>query len=149
LTPPSSTSERQPDPTFFVDQNLCGSFSARLRIGGLKVEELKDHFPPTTPDVVWLPYVGARGWVAITMDQLRADPEEQVALMVHGAKVFVLIGKGSQKERAECFLRKLRWIRRTIAKHTEPFMVRLSVATGDHTMITLSEFMNRQARRRR
>ena len=36
----------------------------------------------------WLPFVAEKGWVAITVDQFREDPEELVALMVHGVKVF-------------------------------------------------------------
>jgi vacuolar-type H+-ATPase subunit D/Vma8 len=137
------------EPTFFVDQNLIGEFVAHLRLAGLRVEQLQDHLVPTTPDVEWLRFVGAKGWVAITMDQLRSDPEEQVALMVHGVKVFVILGKGTHKERADFFLKKLKWIRRTIAAYSEPFMARLSMATGDHTLTTLADFMNKQARRRR
>ncbi len=148
MTPPSSTNERH-EPTFFVDQNLIGEFVARLRLAGLRVEQLQDHLAPTTPDVEWLRFVGEKGWVAVTMDQLRSDPEEQVALMVHGVKVFVIVGKGTHKERADFFLKKLKWIRRVIATYPEPFMARLSMATGDHTLITLEDFMNRQARRRR
>jgi len=83
------------------------------------------------------------------MDQLRGDPEEQVALMVHGVKVFVIVGKGTHKERADFFLKKIRWIRRTLAAHSGPFMARLSMVTGDHTLTTLADFMNKQARRRR
>jgi hypothetical protein len=149
LTPPSSTNAPPHEPTFFVDQNLIGEFVARLRLAGLKVEQLQDHLPPTAPDVEWLSLVGAKGWVAITMDQLRGDPEEQAALMVHGVKVFVIVGKGTHKERADFFLKKIRWIRRILAAYSDPFMARLSMATGDHTLITLADFMNKQARRRR
>jgi hypothetical protein len=39
--------ERQPEPTFFVDQNLIGEFVAHLRLAGLKVEQLEDHLDPT------------------------------------------------------------------------------------------------------
>jgi hypothetical protein len=150
LTPRSPKNERQPEPTFFVDQNLRGNFAVHLRVnGGLRVEELASHLPPTTPDVVWLPFVAERGWVAITVDQLREDPEELVALMVHGVKVFVLVGRASQEERAAMFLRKIKWIRRTIAAYSEPFMVRISMSTGDHHMTRLADFLNKEARRRR
>jgi hypothetical protein len=141
--------ERPPEPTFFVDQNLTGEFVSHLRLAGLKVEQLQDHMAPTIPDVEWLSFVGARGWIAITMDQFRADPEEQVALMVHGVKVFVITGKGTQRQRADLFLRKLKWIRRTVAACSDPFMARLSMSTGDHTLTTLADFLNQQARRRR
>jgi PIN domain-containing protein len=148
LKPRSSTNERRPDPTFFVDQNLRGLFVSRLRVAGVRVEELEMHFPAKTPDVEWLPFVGEKGWVAITKDHLRSDPEEQVSLMVHGVKAFVLVGsKATHEEFALLFLGKLRWIYRTIARYDEPFLARLS-AKG-HTLTTLSDFMDKQARRRR
>jgi PIN like domain len=109
LAPRSRTKERQREPTFFVDENLCGIFTARLRVAGFRVEELPSHLPPGTPDVVWLPFVAEKGWVAITLDHLREDPEEQVALMVHGVKVFVLVGKASHEDRAAMIVKKRRW----------------------------------------
>jgi len=150
LRPRSSTNDRRHDPTFFVDRNLGGLFVARLRLAGLRVEELEAHFPHNAPDVEWLPFVGARGWIAITKDQLKSDPEEQVALMVHGVKAFVLIGhQATHQALAALFLRKLRWIRRTIESHEEPFMAKLYLASGGHALITLADLMNAQARRRR
>src|SRR5262249_32290297 len=104
---------------------------------------------PDAKDVEWLPFVGAKGWVAITMDLLKSDPEEQVALMVHGVRVFILVGKASHHEHAAFFLRKLRWIRRTLAAHRDPFMARLYIASGGHSVTTLADFLNAQARRRR
>jgi len=150
LRPRSSTNERRHDPTFFVDSNLRGLFVALLRVAGLRIEELGAHFPHNAPDVEWLPFVGARGWVAVTKDQLKSDPEEQVALMVHGVKAFVLIGhQASHEELAALFLRKLRWIHRTIESHAEPFMAKLYAGSGGHAVVTLSDLMNAQARRRR
>lgn len=150
MTPRSPKKERLPEPTFFVDQNLRGTFSVLLRLnGGLRVEELASHLPPTTPDVVWLPFVAEKGWVAITVDQLREDPEEMVALMVHGVKVFVLVGQATHEERAAMFLRKIKWVRATIAADSEPFMARISMATGDHRLTRLPDFLNKEARRRR
>lgn len=150
MKPRSPRNERRPEPTFFVDQNLRGVFAVHLKVkGGLRVEELASHLPPTVPDVVWLPFVAEKGWVAITVDQLREDPEELVALMVHGVKVFVLVGKASQEERAAMFLRKIKWIRRTIADNSEPFLARISMATGGHHITRLEDFLNREARRRR
>jgi hypothetical protein len=150
LTRRSPKNERLPEPTFFVDQNLRGTFTVHLRLhGGLKVEELASHLPPTTPDVEWLPFVAEKGWVAITMDQFREDPEELVALMVHGVKVFVLVGKASQEQRAIMFLRKIKWVRRTIATYSEPFMARISMATGEAHITRLPDFLDKEARRRR
>ena len=70
-----------------MDENLCGHFAARLRVAGLRVEELHEHLPRGTKDTEWLPYVGSQGWVAVTADLFRDDPEEQLALMMHGVPV--------------------------------------------------------------
>jgi hypothetical protein len=145
----SPTNERLPEPTFFVDENLCGIFTARLRLAGLRIEELPDHLPRGTKDTVWLPFVGNQGWVALTMDLFKDDPEEQLALVIHGVPVFVLVGQATQHQRADVFLRKLKWVRRTIAARTEPFMARISVATGNHTIASLNDLLDRYARRRR
>lgn len=149
MKPRSPTNERQHEPTFFVDENLCGLFAARLRVAGLKAEELHVHLPRGTKDTVWLPYVGSRGWVAVTMDLLKEDPEEQLALMVHNVPVFVLVGKATQDERADVFLRKIKWVRRTLATRTEPFMARISVVSGHHSITSYEDLLNRYARRRR
>jgi hypothetical protein len=149
LKPRSPTNERQREPTFFVDENLCGLFSARLRLAGLRVEELTAHWAPGTRDTVWLPYVGSRGWVAVTMDLFRDDPEEQLALLVHGVPVFVLVGQATQIERADVFLRKIKWVRRTLAARPEPFMARISIASGSHSITSYEDLLNRYARRRR
>ncbi len=147
--PRSPTNERRHEPTFFVDENLCGVFAARLRLARLKIEELHDHLSRGTKDTVWLPYVGEQGWVAITMDLLNEDPEEQLALMVHGVPVFVIVGKATHQERADLFLKKIKWIRRTIATRTEPYMAKLSMASGGHRIISYEDLLNRYSRRSR
>jgi hypothetical protein len=148
LTPPSSTNERQPEPTFFVDQNLRGQFSSYLRLAGLKVEELEDYLAPSTPDVEWIPFVGERRWVAITMDSLRGDVEEHAALMAHGVKVFIIVGKGTHRQRAEFFIRKIRWVRQTIMQHGDhPFVARMSLVSGGHSLMTFEDFLQKRKQR--
>lgn len=93
--------------------------------------------------------MGERGWVAVTQDHLRESPEEQVALMSYGVKVFILKGKASHGELADLFVRKRKRVLDLISSRDEPFMASLSVATGEITVVTLAEFLNAQARRRR
>jgi len=149
LTPRSSTNERrQREPVFFVDQNLRGQFPSYLRLSGLKVEELEDHFPANAPDVEWIPFVGERGWVAITMDYLRGDVEEYAALMAHGVKVFVIVGKGTHRQRADFFIKKIRWVRQTITQHGDhPFVARMSLASGNHSLTTFEDFLHKRKQR--
>jgi hypothetical protein len=149
LKPRSHTNDPPPEPTFFVDENLCGSFAATLRRAGLQIEELHRHLPKGTKDTVWLPFVGSQGWIALTMDLFKGDPEEQLALVAHGVPVFVLVGKATHQQRAEAFIKKIKWVRQVIAARQEPFMVRLSVITGNYTVTSCEDLLNRYARRKR
>jgi hypothetical protein len=124
-------------------------FVSTLRVHGLRVESARDHFLPGTLDVDWLPVVGARGWIAITQDQLRSDPEEQVALMLHGVKSFVLIGQATHLSLAELFLGKIKSVRRAIEAYQEPFLAKIYVRTGEMNVMTLSQWFAKQHRRRR
>jgi PIN domain-containing protein len=150
LRPRSSTNDRPPDPIFFVDRNLGPGFVSHLRVNGLRVEHHDDHFPATTLDIEWLAWVGERGWVAISQDQFRADPEEQEQLMLNGVKTFVLLGQGTQLELAQCFLRKIRRIRQLIAANPGPFIAKIHLATGEvRIAMTLEQWFTHQARRKR
>ena len=124
-------------------------FVAHLRVNGVLIEELDSHFAPTAEDVEWLPFVGNKGWVAVTQDQLREDPEEQVALMQHGVKVLVFKGFLPHHELADLFLRKMKRIRRTIHTYDEPFMAKIYVKTGEISVVRLEDLYRLQARRRR
>jgi hypothetical protein len=69
--------------------------------------------------------------------------------MMHGVPVFVLVGKATQDARADVFIRKQKWIRRILATLTDPFMVRISAVTGQHSVTSFDDLLNRYARRRR
>lgn len=150
MTRRSSTKKRRLEPTFFIDRNLCGGvFVSHLRLNGVRLEELDRHFPPTAEDVEWLPFAGQQGWVVVTQDQLREDPEEQVALMEHGTKVFVFMGYAPHDELAALFLRKLRRIKELTAGHDDAFMAKIYVRTGEIAVLTLADLYRAQSRRRR
>lgn len=146
MKPPSSTNEPR-RLTFFADRNLGPVFISRLRIGGLKVEACDDHFSPFAKDVEWIPVVAERGWVAITQDQLRERPEEQEALVLHGAKVFVLMGRATHETLAEIFLARQKSIQRLIETHDDAFLAKLYLRTGEIKVITASALYEKLARR--
>ncbi len=54
--------------TFFLDYQI-GRFvvAEALRAAGAAVEVHIDHFPQATPDTEWIPEVGRRDWVLITL----------------------------------------------------------------------------------
>jgi len=143
--PQSTSTKGRPEPVFWVDENLGREFVSLLRLGGLQVRF--EEFPKGTKDLVWIPALAEKGWIAITQDQLKADLEEQIAIARHGAKVFVLIGDASHRELAELFLRKLRWIKKQIASRDEAFLGKIYVNSGETQVVTLIELCSRSRRR--
>ena len=80
--------------TFFFDNNLSILLSNGLKAFGENVVHLQEHFPVDTEDVVWLKYVGRKGWVLITRDErIRRNPAELAALNEHRIGAFFLGGK--------------------------------------------------------
>jgi hypothetical protein len=90
--------------------------------------------------------VGARGWIALTQDQLRASPEEQQALVLHGVKVFVFIGKASHARCADLLLEKIKQVESLIDSHQEAFLARISVTTGEINVQSASTILEKVAR---
>lgn len=73
----SSTNE-QPEPTFFTDRDLGPRVAAALRLGGLRVEAYHEHFAlDDVPDREWLALVGRKGWIALSHNKtIRYEPDE-------------------------------------------------------------------------
>ena len=143
--PRSTSTAEPPEPVFWIDENLKGEFVSLLKLRGLQIKV--GEFPPGTEDVVWIPALAEKGWVAITKDKLKEDLEEQIAIASHGTKVFVLIGSASHRELAELFLRKLKWVRRQIASRDEAFLAKIYVAGGETKVVTLTDLCSRSRRR--
>jgi PIN like domain len=143
--PQSTSTTALPEPVFWVDENLGHDFVSLLRVNGLHVEY--DVFPDGTEDVVWIPALAERGWVAITRDKLKADLEEQISIARFGTKVFVLIGSATHRELAEFFLRKLKWVKEQIATRDEAFLAKLYIAGGETKIVTLEDILSRSSRR--
>lgn len=52
----------------------------RLGLAGIPFEPHPKHFAHDTPDEVWLPYAGSRGWVVLARDKhFRSKPNEYAA----------------------------------------------------------------------
>jgi hypothetical protein len=90
---------------FFTDRDLGNSFAAILKAGGLSVERHSDHFAPDCPDEEWLAEVGTRGWVALTHDaRIRYKPNELAAVVRHGVRLLVIVGKAPLPDLAASFV---------------------------------------------
>jgi hypothetical protein len=147
LTPRStSTRKQQREPVFWVDENLgSAEFVSRLRVNNLSV--IHGAFPDGTPDLEWIPRVAANRWVAITKDKLKADLEEQIALVRTGARVFVLVGDASHGELAELFISKLKWVKRMLSQNDGAFLGKIYVKNGETSIATATDLCDRSPRR--
>ncbi|HVR10801.1 MAG TPA: hypothetical protein VMW75_22350 [Thermoanaerobaculia bacterium] len=145
--PQSTSTKGLPEPIFYADENFGSAFISSLRVNGnLQVRAARDFFAGQD-DVIWIPAVASNGWTAITKDLLEDNLEEQVALMSCGAKVFMLIGRATDEERAILFLRKIKWVRKQIATRDEAFLGKIYMRGGATAVVTLTEFCSRSRRR--
>jgi hypothetical protein len=79
---------------FFTDRDLGTRFPNILADAGLSVRRHSDLFPPDCPDDIWLEACGREGWIAISHDtRIRYKPNELAAVVHHGVRLLVVIGK--------------------------------------------------------
>lgn len=123
----SATSSPPPEPVFFSDENLGRHvFPSRLREAGVALEVHYDHFPQGTEDTVWLPEIGRRGWVLLTIDaRLRYNRLEQQAILENGVAAFVFTGGATHQEKAEAFLKARRRILNLLSRQVRPFIAKI------------------------
>lgn len=135
----SATSSPPPEPVFFSDENLGRvKFPQPLRDAGVKLEIHLDHFAQGAPDEEWLPVVGRRGWVLLTLDsRLRYNRLQQRAMMENSVAAFVLVGGDTHEEKAAVFLEALARIRSFLARNPPPFIAK--VYRGGRVEIWLSK----------
>ncbi len=99
-----------------------------LRGAGVQVEIHDDHFPATCDDEVWLPQVGARGWVVVTKDKyIRRRPRERRAIEDGNVAAFVLTASRiNGAEMAHAFVTALPRILHIAAKYGRPLIATVS-----------------------
>jgi hypothetical protein len=111
---------------FFTDRDLGNSFAEILKAGGLAVERHRDHFPADCPDEVWLAEIGRRGWVALTHDaRIRYKPNELSAVVRHGVRLLVIVGKARLPDLARSFVATRRLIEAFIERTAPPFIAKV------------------------
>jgi hypothetical protein len=123
----SATSSSPPEPVFFSDENLGRNiFPGRLREAGVTLEIHADHFQQGAPDTEWLPEVGRRRWVLLTIDaRLRYNPLEQKAILAHGVAAFVFTGQAPHDEKAAAFLKARGRIAKLMSRERPPFIAKI------------------------
>src|SRR5271157_5395740 len=76
----------------FLDENHCNNKAVleALAAAGVAVERHCNHFASGTEDVVWLPEVGRRQWIAVTTDDhIRRRAVEKREVLRHNVRLFV------------------------------------------------------------
>ena len=127
---PSSTSKPPLEsPVFFIDRSLSkNTFARSFATAGVKCELHDNHFPPDTPDTVWIRAVAARGWVILTVDKrIRYNPPEKKAFLTAKAYAFMLATRHPLKavEMADIYLRSVETMTEALRKHTAPMIFKV------------------------
>lgn len=112
----------------------------RLQGEGLSIELHDDHFAQGTPDAVWLPVVGAKGWIVLTKDtRIRHRPSEKQALLGAGVRAFAFTsGSLSGAEMADAIVKALPKILKMLASRPNAFVARIT-ATSDVAILLEEE----------
>ena len=94
----------------------------------MKHERHGQHFTPGTEDLVWLPFVGERGWILITKDKrIRFNELEKAAVLQHRVREFYFSsGNYSGAEMAEILVSALRDMARLCRRYDPPFIASIT-----------------------
>lgn len=115
---------------YFTDRDLGKQFPLRLREAGLDVQRHADHFDPATPDEVWLPEAGRRGWIVLTHDErIRYKPNELAAVMRHRVALLVVQGQAPFPQLAQWFVQTLPRVEAFVAAHEPPYIAKVQRPT--------------------
>jgi hypothetical protein len=118
------------DFVLYLDENLhnCKPILDALIQHDVKHERHGQHFAPGTDDVLWLPYVGERGWILITKDKrIRYNELEKAAVRRYRIREFYFSsGNYSGAEMAEMLVNALRDMVRIVRREKPPFMASIS-----------------------
>lgn len=99
-----------------------------LREASLQAEAHDSHFDMNTPDTVWLPVIGQKGWVLLTKDKaIRTNELERQALVANNVAAFML-GRGDLPgaEMARIFINAMRTVERALRRYEVPFIASVS-----------------------
>jgi PIN like domain len=125
---PWPSSERPPEPIFFVDRDLGRRFPEMLRANGLRVEIHDDHYPgeEKPPDHVWLQMAAERRWIAVSHDaNIRHTSRSRDTIVEFRVRLIIVKGRARTQELAENFLRTYAAIRRAITHSQGPWIAKL------------------------
>lgn len=116
--------------TFFTDRNLGHLLPVAMGLLGIPIEIHDSHYDQFTPDDVWLPEVGANGWVVLTQDpRFLHNDNEREALISNGVACFVLVIDGLNRwQKLRVIARVWDEIERVVASEKPPYIYRITKA---------------------
>jgi PIN like domain len=111
---------------YFTDRDLGLQFPKILQNAGLTVERHRDHFAPDASDEEWLAFVGKKSWIALTHNgRIRYTPNEKHAVISHGVRLLVIIGRAPYPELAKSFVATQSRIEAFLQKREPPFIAKV------------------------
>ena len=124
----SNQSAHSQGPVLFFDRDVGTSVPRALRLFvPVRVEYHQLHFAQGSDDDVWMPTVGANGWVLIGHDKHHHTRSPELAAIVrHGIVCFYLWGANAPKwEKMRCFLNAYQEILAVVAGALGPMVYRI------------------------
>ena len=121
----TSRSSHAPPDTYFFDNNLSPALVESLEALGEQAVHLRNEFPVTTADTVWIPAVASRGWILVTRDKkIRTKRAEIEALHRSGLSAFFFTQRHDPDLWGWAELVVLRWreIQGFASAHKRPFI---------------------------
>jgi len=121
---------------FFLDENLhnCQPILDALTSAGLRYERHGKHFKAGTEDSEWLPVVGMRGWLLLTVDKnIRFNELERRAVEQFGVRAFVFTsGNLGATQMAAVLVKAFAEMIRLCKRQPAPFIASITKAGGVH-----------------
>lgn len=115
-------------PAVFLDAtNATESLVASLTAKRIKSEKITDHFAANTPDHVWLPFVGKKGWLILTKDsKFKYRPTERIAFINAHARAFVIVTANMSGEQiADMVATAIPEMKKFIRDNPAPFIAKI------------------------
>ena len=109
----------------FLDENHCRNphLIESIEAYGAVCEKHLDRFEPGVDDIVWLPFIGKRGWCLVTTDaRIRRNLLEKEAVRANGVRMFYFSrNQMSGREMGDAMRKALPQIEELFRTHPPPF----------------------------
>ena len=134
------------DVVLFLDECMGRyKIADALRAQKLVVEVFLDHFASGALDPSWLPVVGQKGWIVLTLDDKIRKHELEIQALIDGGVAAFVLKHGTPQEMSSAIFAAYARIQKTVRDIRRPFVARLS-RTG--VISPLTQFVRQASIRR-